>query len=788
MLIRKMFRDLWENRGAYVACIIIILIGLMIFTSYSKVIDNLIMAQQTFYKSQNFADGFIELEEMPYDEAVTLGSIRGIDSIQGRMVKDVRVLFSGSTENVYLRLVSMDTSQDKILNDVMLIQGSPLDAKELNIWVDNKFFEANNLELNQEILVIAAGKKKDLRVVGMGRSPEFIYAMRTSSDIFPTPQTFGIAYMPLEIMKNIFSEGGNINNIVFTLKPGFLYEDVEEEIKPELTKYGLKSIVSRKDQLSHLLLTEELKGIKSVARSLPTLFLGIAGMILFITLKRMIERQRGQIGILKAFGYTRKEIMLHYLSYAVFIGSIGGILGSAAGTALSYPFTTMYEMFFNMPGLEGSITYSYFLTGTAFSLFFSVIAGYSGARGALSLEPAEAMRPPAPIIGKEAFLERIRVFWNMLTVQGRMAVRNISRHPGRTVFMFLGIMFTFALLSLPWTMKDLSDKMLIDQYEKVQTYNIKIPLAAPLKQKEIERELSRYPGVKILETMTEVPITLKNKWLQKDVVLLGLIQNSQLYHILDKEGKEVPLPKDGILLSERLAELLDAGSGSEITLESQLMKDPERKAAITVTGVIPQIMGINAYMDINSAQELIGQGRIATAIILDMNEEHVPSLREDYRNAGTINGIESSTQLLEQSKELMASFNAAIVVMVFFGMVTGFAIIYNASLVTLSERSRDLATMLVLGMTPREVLSVVTFEQWFIGIFGMLAGVPLTKMLLVGMAQSFNNDIYTMPSTTSGVSFIIALVFTVISIWLAQQIAARKISAFDLVEVLKDRE
>lgn len=788
MLVRKMLRDLWENKGAYLACIMIIIIGLMIFTTYSKVLDNLIMAQEKFYQAQNFAEGFIEVEEMPYDRVAQLGKIKGVDLVQGRVVQDVRVLLPDRKENIYLRLVSLDTSQDKILNDVMLIEGSPLEERETNIWVDNNFFAANKLELNQEIEVIAGGKKQDLRVVGTGRSPEFVYAMRTASDLFPTPQTFGIAFMPLEAMKNLFSEGGSINNIVFTLKPGAHYEQVEEELKQELSKYGLKSIFPRKNQLSHLLLSEELKGLKAVSKSLPTLFLGIAAMILYITLKRMVERQRGQIGILKAFGYTRREIMLHYLSYAVFVGSIGGFLGSVAGTALSYPMTTMYQMFFNMPGLEGSVSFSSMIAGTAFSLLFSLFAGYRGAKSALDLEPAEAMRPVAPLIGREVLLEKVVFLWNMLTVQGRMAVRNISRHPGRTVFMFLGIMFTFSLLSLPWTLKQLSDKMLFEQYEKVQTYDIKIPLAFPFKQAEAERELRRYPGVWVLESLCEVPVTLKNNWRQKDVILLGIVQDSQLYHILDKEGTEVRPPREGILLSERLARLLDAGPGAKIKLTSKMLKDPDKNVDIVVSGVIPQVMGINAYMELAAAQELLGQGPIVTSLLLGMDERQIPSLREAYRNVGTINGIEDRIEMLEQSKALMASFNAAIVVMVFFGMITGFAIVYNASLVTLSERSRDLATMLVLGMTDREVLSVVTFEQWLIGICGMLAGVPLTKLLLIGLAQSFSNDIYTMPSTTSSFSFLIALVFTVASVWLAQQIAARKIRSFDLVEVLKDRE
>jgi len=395
------------------------------------------------------------------------------------------------------------------------------------------------------------------------------------------------------------------------------------------------------------------------------------------------------------------------------------------------------------------------------------------------------MRPPAPLSAKEALLEKIKFFWEMLTVQGRMAIRNISRHPGRTAFVFLGIMFTFTLLGLPWAFKTLSDNMIVDQYAKVQTYNVKIPLTAPLNAPEAERELARYPGVNILEPLAEIPVTMQNSWHKKEVVLLGLKEQSQLYHILDQDGLELQPPRQGVLLSERAAQLLDVDVGSTIRVTSPLFKDPAEAKELQVSAIVPQYLGMNGYMEIGSLQEFMDQGELCTSVILSMEKDKIAQLQEDYQHSTIISGIETSTKMLEMFEEMMGSFYAAIIVMVLMGMVTGFAIIYNSSLVTLSERSRDLATMMVLGMTPGEVLSVITFEQWFIGLLAMLAGIPVTKLFMVGMAQSFNNDLYSMPTNIQPSSFAIAFLFTVISIWIAQRIAARKISQLDLVEVLK---
>ncbi|MCF8012440.1 MAG: ABC transporter permease [Clostridiales bacterium] len=787
MLWKKVIRDLNNNKGSYAACITIIAIGLMVFISLSMVIDNLNLSQDSYYRNQNFADGFAQIKAIPREEIDDLKNIKGINKIQGRLVKDVRVLSSAGKENVYLRLISIDPEEKNPVNGVRLEKGAQLNKNKLNIWLDNKFYSANNLELNNKIQVIIDGKERSLRTAGVGRSPEFIYALRTSSELYPSPETFGIAYIPSDVMEKLFSIK-TVNDIVFTLDPGTSFSEIKNRIKPELKPYGLKKLYPRKDQTSHMLLSQELKGLKSMAQTMPVLFLAVAGMILYIMLKRMVEQQRGQIGILKAFGYTNREILFHYMSYALFTGTAGGITGGLLGIAMSYPFTEMYQTYFNMPGLNSNFSPEYLFTSILLSLSFSVFAGYMGCRKILAMQPAEAMSPPAPPSAGKTVIERIPVFWNMLTVQGIMAIRNIFRNKGRSIFILLGIMFTFSILGTTWSFKNIMDKVVFDQYEKIETYDVKVSLTNPRDRNDITRELKNFPGVDRVETMTEIPAALKNKWLKKEVTILGLPENSRLYNIMDKNYNKIKPPGEGILLSERLANLLNAKPGTKLNMNSVMQKRPDIEKKVVVVGVIPQYMGINAYMEDEELQNLIDQGEIATSAMLKINQKNITAFKKEYNRADNVSGISERSASLEESKKLMGSFAGMIGALALIGIITGFAIIYNSSVITLSERSHELASMMVLGMTPSEVLSVITFEQWFTGIFGMIAGIPLTKILLVGMAQTMSNDVYTLPSDMTGLSILIAFGATTVSIWIAQQAASRKIKKLSLVEALNSRE
>ena len=786
MLWRKMVRDVLENKAAYLACLVVIAIGLMVYTSLNLTADNLWQAKESFYREYGFPAGFATVKGIPEAEVRRLSVLPGISQLEGRIMQDVRVIFPGREESTFLRLVTVGTGQEKPMGKVKLLAGLPLDPHLPGFWVDPQFLAANELAIGEEIPVIIGGRKVFLKIKGQAQSPEFIYQMRTSQDLFSDPKNFGIAYLPLPVMRSLTGQGTLINQLIFQLEPGFSYQDVESWLRPRLERFGLVALYPAKDQVSNFILTQELLSAEATANTMPILFLAVGAVILYILLKRIIEQQRGQIGTLRSFGYGSREIQIHYLSYPLIIGLAGGLLGSLSGLWLSFPMTGMYQEFFHLPGLQGRLSLDYVWMGLLLSTGFALLAGYFGSRQAMLLSPAEAMRPPAPPSGRHIFLERWHWLWQNLTAQGKMAVRNLFRHRQRSFFTFLGITFCFSMIAVTGYFNNIISVMIFDQMTKVQTHDLKITFAVPLPAQSVSSELLRLPGIKRVETLLEAPATLKHGWRVRETVIIGLDREAELFNLLGEDGRRLYLPDQGIVLSSQLADALEAKEGTMITLESGLGSGDLVK--LPVYGILPQYMGINAYMNKQALSRVLAQGDLATSALLMAEEEALPLITEKYREAAQVATVENRSQLLESFNEMMATYGFTIWILAVFAFITGFAVIYSFSIVALAERKRELASLRVLGMTPREVLQILTFEQWLLGLAAMLAGIPLTLQLISLMAQAMGSDLFTLPVIFEPNSLIIASAGTVCFMLLAQWTLLRQIRRSSLVEALKERD
>ncbi|WP_019851446.1 ABC transporter permease [Desulfitobacterium sp. PCE1] len=790
VLRKKLFREIQSNKGVYFACILVIIIGLLSYTSMSIVLENLERAQSKFYETTHFADGFIKVTGYPESQVKKLAQFGGIDHGEGRIVKDARLFEEKSDSNRSLRLVSMSFETPPELNQIQLFSGRfPVDSS-LEILVDPKFFAANGLSLGDNLTLILEGKRSTFTVVGTAQSPEFIYALRSAQDLYPDPETFGIAYLPHNSLKTLVKESGQVNDIVFSLEPNAKFEDVKELLETELKPYGLQGVFPRKDQTSHAILEEELSSLRSMAQALPMVFLAVSSIILYTMLRRLIEQQRGNIGTLKAFGFTNQEIVLHYLSYPLLIGGVGGLLGGLAGIALSYPLTALYEEFFALPGLESTFSLKYLFLGIALSLGFSLLSGMKGSLDILRLDPAEAMRPAAPGSAKKTPLEKLPGLWRSFTSQTQMGIRNVFRAPVRSAFTVVGMAVVFSLMSVSWSMENMMDKLTTFQFQQIQTYDVKISLNSPVTSRSLQYSLAHEPGITRLEPLLEVPATLQNQWHKKEVPLLGISQDSTLYHVLDQKGNKIPLPDDGVILSERLAHLLQVKVGDSIQVKSPYRREfiAEQDQTLMVRGIIPQYVGLNAFMEIGALQDFLQQGEIATSMLIGMNEEDVSALKSKYRDASQVGSIESAKESLEKIEEMMGSYGFTIYFLAVLAGIAGFALIYNSSIISLSERQRELASLRVLGMTPKEVLKVITSEQWLLTLLGICLGIPLSFALSEAMGQSMSSDLFTIPTGVPLSALMGAVVGTALSVWFAQTRAHRKIVAMPFVEVLATKE
>lgn len=790
MLRKKAWRDIRENKGVYFACIVVIAIGLLIYTTMSMVFENMDQAQQTFYSETHFADGFIKVTGYPENKVNSLTTLPGVDQAEGRIVKDVRLIDQQKDSNRYLRMVSVNLSNPSKINQIRLMSGHFPNDTQSEILVDPQFLAANHLSLGDPLKVVIDGQQATFYITGTAQSPEFVYIMRNAQDLYPSATDFGIAYVPLSSLKALVKEKGQFNDLVFTLKQGAGFDAVKDSLEAKLKSYGLQSIVPRKDQTSNAILTSKLEGMKTMATTLPVVFLGVASFILYTMLRRLIEQQRLAIGTLKAFGFTNREIILHYLTYPLVIGTAGGLLGSLSGIALSFPLTSLYKQFFALPGLKSTFSVKYLFISLALSLFFSVLSGLRGSLDILRLEPAQAMRPPAPMTARKTRIERITWFWKALSSQAQMGIRDLFRTPTRSLFNVLGIAVVFSLMTVSWSMQNMINLLTVVQLEQVQTYDVKLQLAKPSSTSEVELALAHEVGVSKVEPVLEAPATLKNGWLSKEIALMGLEKGSTLYNILDKSGKRVEIPDHGILLSERLATALNVKVGEVIYVESPLRREPlgEKGEPVMVKGVVPQYVGLNAFMEEKELQRFLRQGDISTSMLVKMNPSEVGLIKSKYLNASNVASITSLKDEGDKIRKMMDSYGFTTWLLAILGGITGFALIYNTSIISLSERKRELASLRVLGMTPREVLRVITSEQWVLFAFGILLGIPLAYGLGISMAKAMSTDLFSLPTALPPVALLGAAAGTAFSVLVAQSRAYYKIKSLPYVEILATRD
>lgn len=771
ILFKKMYRDIRHSMLSYIACAIIIMIGLMTYTSMMMARDNLISARDEFYTEQNFADGYIKLTGAPSNIVDRVSKIKGISHAEGRIIKDVRVIFENEKRNVSLRLVSGindgTINKTKILEGRLPLQGEP------SAVIGTKFYKARRLHPGSVLIIASEGRKIELNVSGSGQSPEFVFAIKNNLDMLPDPETFEIAYVDKALAEQITGMQGKINDIVFKMDGSRDYKDIEREIKDDLRAYGIENVFAKKDQPSNSMLNEEFKQLEKSSQTIPVIFLMVAAIILYIMLKRLVEQQRGQIGIMKAFGYRYSAILSHYASYGIVTGVLGGILGGIAGIWLSFVYTDLYKVYYSFPNLKASVSFGYFIGSIIVSTFFCIIAAYIGAKNVLRLSPTEAMHPPTPSFGKKTFFESIPGFNKIFTLQGNMAVRNLFRNYKRTLLVLLGIVFTFALMSSMLSISSLFTDILMDHFTKVQQYDIKVVFSRPSDSLDASSEMKSQNGVMKVESLFEMPAQLTRMNYKKDTIIIGLDSSSQLYKIYDTKGNITPVPDDGIMLSKHIAESLNADVGSTIVINSPYANDADIK--LRVSCIINQNIGSNAYMSKKALGKITGSSHVSTSLMVLADKNAISEIKDKYATAKNVSLIEERQETIDKYNKMMATSAGSIWIMALISVFTVFAVIYTSSMISLEERRREISLLRLIGMKLSEVMEIITVEQWIIGIIGIILGIPMGYMFNAGIVKGLSSDLYSIP-TQMGMEALfqsamgVALAILMSNIWLRRSV------------------
>jgi len=783
---RKLLRDLGRMKGQVLAVSLVMACGLAMMIMTRSLILTLESTRTAYYQQNAMADVFGSLKRAPLSMANRLAELPGVATVETRVAVDVTLDLPGLDEPATGHIISLpEDGGEQKLNRLFLRSGrfpKPDDRRE--VILGESFANENGLKPGDSLVAVINGRRETLSICGIGLSPEFVFEARAGQTL-PDHKRFSVIWMNYRPLAVAYNLDGAFNNFCVDLAPGAAAEPVIAEMDRLLAPYGAGGAYTRKDQASAQRLNDELRVLNSLAVAYPLIFLSVAAFMVNAVLARIVRLQREQIAQMKALGYSSRQVGVHYLKFVFVIGFLGTLIGAIAGRIFGAQLVHLYTIFFRFPKLEFQMDYGALGLALLISFGASILGVLTVVWQAVKLAPAEAMRPEAPADFKPSFFERIGLT-KFLSPAFRMALRNIERRPWQAVFTMSGLALATGLMVLPGAMSDSIDYLLTFQWNSAQRQDVAVFLTEPASGSGLH-DLEHLPGVTLAEPIRSVASRMRFGHQYRKLSVTGVTPNASLNRILDDDGNPMVMPKEGLVMSEKLAEILGARIGDEVRIEVLEGKRPVLN--IPISGLLTDYAGVAAYMDISALRRLLQEGDTVNGAYLKIDHLHWAAFMREVKET-------PRTAVVMVKRDQLASFrettgeSIGIMRKLYFvlAVIVAFGVVYNSARIALSERSRELATLRVVGFRLSEVRGVLLGELGILVLTAIPVGLLFGRGLAMMIMASFSTETVRMPIVINSSTYSIAVLVVLTAAVLSFTLVSRMLGKLDMVGVLKARD
>ena len=540
--------------------------------------------------------------------------------------------------------------------------------------------------------------------------------------------------------------------------------------------------------------SQDAERVSNLADIFPIIFFLVAALACLTTMTRMVEEQRTQIGSLKALGFGRLAISIKYIGYAFSASLLGGIAGLLIGcTLIPLVIANAFRIMYNIPSLQFLPQPGICILAVAAAVLCTTGAAVWACASTLMATPANLMRPRAPKAGKRVFLEYIRPLWRHLSFTWKVTMRNLFRYQRRFWMTVIGIGGCTALIVTGFGLHNSIFDILDKQFDEVFLYDATVGLEDHLTDRQwniVTSYLDESEAVEQWLPSYQESVDASTDSRTVEAVTLFAVSDQEefsrfvdLRHRLD--DAPVALEDGGVVISEKLAELLGVGVGDSITL------DGDSRVTAPVTDIVENYVQHYVYLTEDYYTQLF-QEDISDNVLLLSYADNNSEISDQVSTAlMAMNGVASYSYIAtvrDTFTESMNSVDYAVMIIIVAAAALAFVVLYNLTNINITERTRELATLKVLGFYDGETSAYVYRENIFLTLFGILLGVFLGRLLHSWLVLTVEVDMVMFGRTAPPYAYILAAVLTVI-FSLAVNVAAHfKLKKVDMVESLKTVE
>jgi putative ABC transport system permease protein len=780
-----LWRDLARLKGQLITIALVVAAGIAAFVTLRGSYSSLQNARAHYYGEQRFADVFIQLERAPNAVAEELEGIEGIARVETRIVHTASVQLPDMRKPARAQVVSLSGEGERSLNAPRVVRGRMIDrTQDDEVLLLQAFAGAHGLEPGDSLPMIIEGQERRVQIVGLAISPEYVFVLPPDG-MSNDPGSFAVVWMEWRAAEAAAGMAGAFNDVAARLQRGASEAAVIDALDRALEPYGGLGAHGRARQPSNQLLEGELTQLEGMSTTLPITFLAVAALLLHIVLSRLVHLQRPEIATLKAVGYSDLRIGIHFLQLVLVISVAGALAGVGLGAWLGGGMINLYKQFFAFPELRFAPGLGDAGVAVAISFAAACVGALSAVRKVAKLPPAEAMRPEAPTRYRRSLLDQLRI-GRLAGPSANMVVRELERHPFRTLLSSLAIASSVALMVVGGWYYDGIEMLMYTQFHRVMREDVSVTFVRPVPERAA-RSLQSLDGVLTVEGMRVVPVQFVAGHRTREGSIFGYPDGIEMRGLRDRLGNPVEVPADGVVLSAVLGDILGVKVGDRV--DAVLREGDRSRKSLAVTGLVDDSFGLQGIMRLETLRDWLQEGPVVSMALLRVDPQAAAAVDAELKDMPGVAGFAHRADALRLFREQSASMLlAATFIISLFAATITVGVVYNNARVALSLRARDLASLRVLGFHNHEVSAILLGEMAVQVLLALPLGLWMGKGLVIALASTVDPETFRLPIILTPRSYALAATIALAASIASGLLVRRKVNRLDLIGVLKTRE
>lgn len=768
MLKRKLLRDLWQNRTQFISVFLMAFLGLFVFAGIDAESTGIGISTAQYYEETNLADNWVMGTSFSTEEVKRLEALPQIASVDRKLVLEGKAkVGDGEEPSMEFNFVeSMNSSFPYIK------EGEAFDVDKEGVWLEELFAKKWNLQVGDYVRLEYEGILFTEQIRGIIIHPEYVFYSLDSDSMMPNYGTYGYAYLSSKeypIQDELY-----YNYMV--IKQTNAGESAEESMEfKELVKDTLNRqnivVLDRKQNGGIEAIASEQSQHEEMGIMFSAVFLLIAVMGIVTTMTRMTSNQRIQIGTLKALGFGKRKITWHYMSYGIVISSLGSIVGAVLGYLyLPLLFLPSMSAYYILPNWVTQMSVKTYYA-IVLAILVSTLVSFLACRKELKDMPAITLKPAAPKNIRHSMLEKSRM-WLSLNFSTQWNVRDVLRNKARSLMGIAGVAGCTMLLLCAFGCSDCVKEIAEWQYGELVTGQYKVIFGQQVTNLEKRQYKQQYKGQLVQEGSCE----FRTDSLVKKGGITILDEGNYL-HFQNADGEEIILPQQGISMSVKMAQVLGLKQGDFI--EWHIVGEKEwQRSRITALYRTPTGQGITLSRE---EYESLQYDFNPTSFYTNM------TIPQYVKDSDDISGVISIEQLKIDLDKNMEMMNLMVGILIVAAVLLGIIVLYNMGVLSFLEKTREVATLKVLGFSSGRIRRILRQQNNWITMIGIVAGLILGYQFLDIMMQTMSED-NDMPTVVYLASYLYSIIGTWITSTGVNYMLSGKVKTICMVDALKGVE